>query len=170
MSRRFPWTEDTKRKRLPKWLEFCLVVGFLVLLVAGYRFITSGPAVEISDGMINIHLHSRHYFSARNYEVLIDDIANIELLPYSARQLSDRIDDLSVPRYQYVRPCRDATRITTRAGYTSNGNYRLHVSLHSDAAPTIWITRYEGVPVLLSFRYGDSTIRLYERLVEAWRE
>jgi len=166
-----------KNKKSKKYIRN-QAIGIIILLVAtgilvfllGFR---SDENIRVNENGINISLHlsgpSALIAELTNggYEVRFDNIVDIELLPYSARQLSQRIDDLLVPPARDYATARREPQIVL-ARYATNNNHRLHISLIEYAAPTIWITRYEGVPVLLSFRYGYETEALYEQIVKAW--
>jgi len=145
-----------------------ILVGAGVMFLLGY---TPEEDITIRENRVSVHLHAQGFFTALagGYDVHFDDIADIELLPYSARQLSEKIDDLTVPRGRLYRTA-NREPIITVARYDDESNHRIHVSLFPDAAPTIWITRYENGPVLLSFRYGYETEALYKQIVEAWEQ
>ena len=107
-------------------------------------------------------VHIIQFWTDSGYVVYFSDIADIKLLPYSARQLSEMIDDLHVP------PRRGGHRASGIAtGYF--GNYYLNVMRVDNRFPTIWIERYDRVPVLFSFN-SSSTEQIYERLTMAWRQ
>ena len=142
------------------------IVVFFFLLDMAVLILTS-PHYFINDDRIDIHMYARNsgflYLIGRSgYEVRFDDIANIELLPYSARQLGRMIDDLNIP-----------APTTGRRGRMAigrySGRYRLHVRLDEAASPTIWLTRRTAVPVLISFRESSRTEELYRELAAAWR-
>lgn len=160
---------DKKRK---------FVIAVAMLLFAGAIFfvlsLRSNEPVIINEDRINIYLHETgsYYITARlrgGYEVCFADIAEIALLPYSASQLGNMIESLDVPALRTGYSPQFGTSLFT-ASYVSRRNYRIHVSLFPDAAPTIWITRYENVPVLLSFRYAYQTEALYVQIVTAWEQ
>ena len=159
-----------EKSKKEKVITACIIVGMLVFVVL---VAFSSDEVTIREDGISIYLHQDGIDNlwAGGYEVRFDDIADIELLPYSARQLGDRIEGLSVPspgRYRN-RASGPYTTVTV-ARYDSENNHRLHVSRLPEDAPTIWITRYENVPVLLSFQNGSETEALYEQLVTAWEQ
>ena len=168
---------DGKQARKKARLRSYVILGIALLLIGGRfaatEYVDANPVIIREDGFA-IHMHERGIISqissilTGGYEVRFDDIASIELLPYSARELEDMIDDLRVP---VLRQSRYGNRVVY-AGYV--GNYRLHIFLGTSASSTIWITRYEGSPILLSFRQdGHSsnagrTEWLYSRLIAAW--
>jgi len=171
--------DGSKSVRKKTKLKLFAIWGILLLLVVGgfaaTEYVDANPVVIWDDGFA-IHMHERGIISqissimTGGYEVRFYDITNIELLPYSASDLGDMIDDLRVPA---IREGGRYSRVVY-AGYV--GNYRLHVFLGAGdrGAPTIWITRYESAPILLSFRQdgrasnAGRTERLYSRLVAAW--
>jgi len=164
--------EPTKKQKIVAAIIFLLI---LIVSVGSCQHTINNPVI-IRENRINIHMHQeapvdwpRGIFSVvtGGYEVLFDDVINIELLSHSVTQLSNMIDSLDAPSLRRGYSPNFGSRQTV-AGYVSNRSYRLHVSLFPDAIPTIWITRYAGVPVLLSFRYGHETEALYEQIVEAW--
>jgi len=155
---------------LKRAMTAVLVIAVIITGIFILQLRPENPVI-ISEDEISIYLHKfgPAYFwtlLTGGYGVRFDDIADIELLPYSARQLGDRIEDLRVPALREHR-LGSSSPLVVLARYADGGKYRLHVSLFPDASPTIWITRYEGVPVLLSFRDGSRTEALYELLVTA---
>jgi len=166
-----PPVRKRPKKKSNRAIEIILGLAALAALIFIGTLSHDEPVVIGEDG-ISIYLHQGYIWSrwTGGYEVRFDDIANIELSPHSAWQLGQVTDNLSVPQ---ARPLGRGTRgmpVITTAAYDTGGNHRLHISLFPDAFYTIWITRYEDVPVLLSFRYGIYTQALYEQLVAAWRE
>ena len=165
--------KDKAKKGRKKIIPVIVVIAVVVSAFFILNLSNDEPVV-IGENGISIYLHQDgvYYIIARirgGYEVRFEDITNIELLPYSARQLNERVDNLTVPRGRlYATAGREPITIVAR--YDDGNYHRLHVSLFPDASPTIWITRYEGVPVLLSFRYGHETEALYEQIVEAWEQ
>jgi len=157
---------ESPRERARRKDRIISIIVVLMVIPLGFVFLfRNSEDITLSDDKINIYLYVSGIAAIQamitgGYEVYFDDIVDIELLPFSARQLGDRIDGLTVP------PLIQTFRST--AQYDVEGNHRLHISLYADASPTIWITRYENVPVLLSFRYGHETEALYEQIVDAW--
>jgi len=168
--------EKEKREKKRKERITGIIIAVILIPVGFIFFFTNSEDVTISEDRINIYLHLDGTSAllariAGGYEVRFDDIADIELLPYSANQLGDRIENLNVPPLTYRASW--GARVTAAgydSGFTGDRNHRIHISLYPDAAPTIWITRHENAPVLLSFRYGYETEALYERIVTAWEQ
>jgi len=151
-----------KKSTLGKKIVY-IIIAFALLNAV----FTTQPHYVISGDRINIHMYGPMFSAAYRhftggYEMRFDDIANIELLPYSARQLGRMIEDLYVPALTTGRGGR-----MTIGRYS--GRYRLHVRLEEEASPTVWITRRTAVPVLLSFRESILTEGLYRHLTAAWR-
>jgi len=167
---------NKKRSSRKKTMINVLVAVVIITVCATLLFIgtLSGEPITVSEEDISIYLHqeSVDYIIARlrgGYKVRFDDIADIALSPYSARQLGDRINDLHLPALREGWVGSYGPRVAT-ASYDLEENYRIHVSLFPDASPTIWITRYANVPVLLSFHYSHETEALYEQIVDAWEQ
>jgi len=162
---------NKKIKGIKDLLTIIVMLALFVAIILIINLRSSEPIV-IDEDRISIYLHQRgpYYIIARlrgGYEVRFDDIAEINLLPYSAAHLSNTIDNLHMPPLRDgASTNQDARRAVAR--YDDGNHHRIHVSLFPEASPTIWITRYEGVPVLLSFRYGHETEALYEQIVDAW--
>jgi len=163
--------EKSRKRKLkqgkPSLIRNVIVIALIAIasltFISHFVILISLP-VTIRANSIHIHqgtplLLSTVSLITGGYEVPFDDIADIELLRYSARELGDMIDDLRVPR-----PRSRGRYIREWQGYS--GIYRLHVALNDGANRTIWITRYSGGPVLISRTNGWETINLYERLVE----
>jgi len=84
-------------------ISIVLVMLFYVVVFATQTYVRNN-AVVIHYDRVTIHAQTRAFngqallsILTGGYEVLFEDIANIELLPYSARQLNDMIDSLNVP-------------------------------------------------------------------------
>jgi len=160
-------TSEDRKKSIKRWRVITAI--FIVVLFISITMEALLPPVSISKDRVNVYMYTGTAvapisFLTGGYIVSFDDIADIERLPYSAAQLGYMIDSLHVPAYHYSSS--PIHRQVTVGGY--RGEYRLHVSLFPEASPTIWITRYENVPVLLSFRQSHETEALYEQLMEAW--
>jgi len=166
--------QDGKRgyRKLRRRGAVVVVIGavIVILLFAAGEYAFQNPFM-IREDRVNLHLNERGIGAVVSiltggYEIYFSNIADIELLPYSARQLGDTIANLHIPRSGGG----GTTPRYLAVQYTRGGHYRVHVSTRQGSAPTIWITRYEGVPVLLSFHDSAWTEWLHWHLRAAWRE
>ena len=147
---------EHKKKSIISWMiPISFFILAIILIIA--TFYTSSYSVR--ENSLTIYrgrgLLVFSYFFTDGYKVDFADIADIELLPYSPRELSETIDN-----YAY-RMAGDAM-----IGYIEG--FYLNASEGGRNSPTIWITRYSGTPMVLQFPHGR-TERLYEEFSVAWR-
>jgi len=174
METKLPQTSinDKEQEQKPKRGKFGRLGDILtiIILITAFGTVASKfilPDYDIRDDRLVIFMHEGLFVPSVDllmggYHVRFDDIADIELRPYSARQLANMTSGLRVPARTSGRH-----RIYTAHGYY--GRFRLHVSRLDDASPTIWVTRHANYPVLISFARGYRTRELYANLTAAWR-
>ena len=162
--------EHPKRSIKKKIAIFSLAALALSMLVYSFFvpfYVVSSDRIAIyrldSLSIIAPAVDIIQYWTSSGYVIYFSDITSIELLPYSARQLSEQIDTLYVPPRRGVR---GASRIAV--GYF--GSYYLNVTRDDGRFPTIWIERYESVPVLFSFANSQRTTDTYEQWTSAWEQ
>jgi hypothetical protein len=143
-------------------------IGLPIMLVffGSHGIVTNFFPITPSDDAIHIHIYTLLPFGVFSvltggYEVPFDDIENVELLPYSSRQLSNMIDGLSVP------PIARGNRSQIFSGY--RGSYRLFVYTGPTVAtPTLYISRYQGRSIVINSAGGWVVYNMYETVVDAW--
>jgi len=146
-------------KRVKKFIIIGIIVVSLVVFIV---ILGMAPSFTITDDSITIHRDGGAVFMSyhfrEGYTVKFGDIASIELFSENPRQLIDSYRDIPiVTRYRGANQW--------RIGYF--GDYYLNVTEEGRNSPTLWITRYSNVPLVLHFPHGR-TERLYEELYEAW--
>jgi len=156
-------TEKKKKYRSAK-IFMRIALPLIVVFWGSHAIIINFFPVTTTDDTIRIHLHAPFAIVSvlsGGYEVPLDDIYSVELLPYSARQLSNMIDDLNMPRIQR------GNRSQTFSGYM--GSYRLFVYTGPTVAtPTLYISRYQGRSIVINSAGGWVVYNMYETIMDAW--
>jgi hypothetical protein len=136
-----------------------VIIGIFTVVVALFT-----PCYTVRDDRLTLRGGGTQIFNLISleqlrggYQVHYSDIVNIELLPYSARQLEEIIEGLHVPSVT-----RERSMVIRYVG-----DFRLHVNFYDPHNRTIMINRHTGTPVLISLT-NNRTPALYEELVAAF--
>jgi len=163
-------TEQDDEKSLFDKLKYKLGTIFVVVFLASAVIVMFVPNYVIRDDRVTFYITGGPFTPGSlihvlrgGYTVYFDDIADIELLHYSARQIALRTDGLSLP-------------VLTGGGNSMtnrySGNFRIIVNVHDTNNRTIWINRHTGTPVLISFTNPQAnmvyTEVIYEELITAF--
>jgi len=173
METKLPQTNinDKEQEQKPERGKLCRLrdIFTIIILITAFGTVATHfilPDYDIRNDRLVIFMHEGIFVPSMDllrggYHVRFDDIADIELRPYSARQLANMTSGLRVP----ARTSGRHRRSTVHRYY---GRFRLQVSRLDDASPTIWVTRHANYPVLISFARGYRTRELYANLTAAW--